>query len=698
MTPDLSKAIALHRRGDLEAAGALYEAALSQAPRDTQTLYLIGLCRFDMGDLDAGARHMQHLLKIKPRHAAAHHALGKALAAGGKVRRAEDQFRTALKLDPGLTDSRIELAALAVTAGRLDGAERLLGEAIERDPNDARLHTNLGDVLRRRGRGADALAAWTRALAIDPDRAEPRCNVALHLANHGRAAEAVDQLNDAIARTPDVADLHYTLGALEFYRSRYRQAVAALEEALRLRPGYRRAEVRLAQTCQNLCEWDRQADLMPAVDEEIGSALAGGNCVVTPFFSLALPIAEESRLAVAGAAARLIEASARQVRGELKFRDRRGARPRLHIGYLSSDWRDHPVGHVMYGAFERHDRSAFEITALSTGPDDGSDVLRRIRDGCDRFVDLVPQDDRTAAQTIHGLGIDILVGLQGFTGISRLGVTALRPAPVHALYMAFSGTMAAPWVDYVIADRIILPSASRRHYTEAPVYMPECFFIGNDAVPISDTVPPRESEGLPEDGVVYCSFSNGFKITREIFALWMRILHRVPGSVLWLLGGEAGMERNLRRAADDSGAGAARLVFAQRVPKADHLARLRHGDLFLDTPVYGSHVSALDALWAGLPMLTRSGDGFAARVGASFLTCLDLHEMIAHSDEEYEELAVELGLDPDRRTALRQKLAERRTTAPLFDTAAWVENVERAYRAMWDIYEAGDKPREIVLD
>ena len=696
MTIDLAKAIALHRQGDLAEAAPVYEAALRRSPRDPDILYHIGLCRLETGEWAEGARHMRALLKLEPRNGAAHHALGKALVLMGKAAAGRRHFETALECDAGLIDSRIELADLALEAGRLDRAESLYRDAVARHPSDARLWNNLGKVSRLQCRQGEARDAWMRAVALDGKLVEPRCNLALLEAREGRVGDGIAHLRDALVLNPDDAELHDHLGLLEFFRGRYEGAADALETATRLRPGFRRAEVHLAQARQYLCDWDGLDALMGAVRDEIDRAMARAPCQVSPFFALTLPVDEAARTAVAAAQARKREDAVAPLRPAMKFRFTAHEKDRLHVGYLSADWRDHPAAHLACGLFRHHDRARFEISVLSIGPDDGSDYLRRIRDGADRFVDLGAEDDRGAAHTIHRLGVDILLDVQGFMGAARPDILALRPSPIQVSYLTHLGSMGAGWLDYMIVDRVMVRPEDRAHYTEALVYMPHCYQVNDDEARIADPPPPRAAEGLPEDGMVYCAILGGHKITREIFAVWMRILKRAPGSVLWLAGGKR-LGDNLRRAARDHGVDDGRLVFAGRVPdKADHLARLRLADLFLDAPIYGAHSSAVDCLWAGVPVLTRPGPVFSSRGAATLLTTLGLDELIADTFEDYEDIAVALGHDGEARRTLRERVAQRRGAAPLYGTADWVRDVERSYEEMWSIHCRGEAPRDIV--
>ena len=689
--------MALHRARRHGEAERAYAALLAARPDDPQLLYLIGLVRLEQGRLEAGAADMRRLVRLRPQNAAAHHALGKALATMGRAAPAERHLARALALEPGRVDSRLELGLLMCDSGRAEAAERLLRDGLAATPGNARLWTNLGEAMRRQRRETEAFEAWSRALALDPSLVEARINAALAVAQGGRASEAAEMLRTATRHNVDSPDLWYMLGNLESYLGRHEEAVAAFNRALALRPAFRRALVRRAEAAQYLCDWDAEDAAGPALEAEIAGARAGGACLVSPFFAFSLPTSEADRRTIAEAAAREREAQIAPLRKGLGLRHRRPAKDRLHVAYLSPDWRNHPNAHAMCDVFRLHDRSRFEITALSTGPDDGSEFRRAVEQGAERFVDLTRTSNRDAAQAIHDLGVDILVDVQGYTGLARPDIMALRPAPVQVLYQAYCGTMGSPSIDYLVADRTVVPDASRAHYSEALVMMPDCYMVGNGFMRVSPRTFGRADEGLPETGVVFCSFCGGFKITRDIFTRWMRVLGAVPGSVLWLLGGPERMKANLRAAASAAGVEPDRLVFATRRPKDEHLARHRLADLFLDTPLYCAHVSGMDALFVGVPILTRYGDVFTGRVSSSCLRVLGMDELITPDFDAYERLAVALGNDPTRLAALKDRLGRAVATGPLFDTARWVRHIERAWQMIRDHRLAGEKPADITV-
>jgi predicted O-linked N-acetylglucosamine transferase (SPINDLY family) len=354
---------------------------------------------------------------------------------------------------------------------------------------------------------------------------------------------------------------------------------------------------------------------------------------------------------------------------------------RLRIGYLSADLHEHPTSQLLVGALEHHDRARYEVHAYALDSDDGTAHRARLVAAFEHFHDVRALAHDALARQIAADGIDVLVDLQGYTAESRPQVAALRPAPVQVNYLGYPGTMGAAFVDFILADATLVPPGDEQWYGETVIRLPDTYQANDDRQAIAERAFARSELGLPEDGAVFASFNAHFKIERETFAAWMRILAAVPGSVLWLLGGPG--EAALRAAADRSGIEPARIVFATRMRKPEHLARHRAADLFLDTYTYNAHTTASDALWAGLPVLTRPADGFAGRVAASLLRAIGLPELVAPDLDAYERTAVELARDPAALAALRAKLAAHRSSLPLFDTARFTRNLEAAFDEMW---------------
>jgi predicted O-linked N-acetylglucosamine transferase (SPINDLY family) len=352
----------------------------------------------------------------------------------------------------------------------------------------------------------------------------------------------------------------------------------------------------------------------------------------------------------------------------------------------------------MAGVFECHDRKSFEVSAVSFGRDDNSEMRARLRGAFETFIDIGDRNDAEAAALLRRMEIEIAVDLKGYTQDSRPGILGHRPAPVQAQYLGFPGTMGIEFIDYILADRVVIPDEQRIQYSEKVVYLPDSYQCNDSKRAILDVAPGRAAARLPEKGFVFCSFNNSYKITPEMFDVWMRLLHAIEGSVLWLLDDNRAALDNLKREAELRGLSSSRLIFAPRIAMQEHLARLRLADLFLDTLPCNAHTTASDALWAGLPVLTCAGETFAGRVAASLLHAVGLPELVTHSLAEYEALGLKLARDPASLRALKAKLANNRDTYPLFDTVRFTKHLEAAYRTMWERAACGEKPAAFAVE
>jgi predicted O-linked N-acetylglucosamine transferase (SPINDLY family) len=363
---------------------------------------------------------------------------------------------------------------------------------------------------------------------------------------------------------------------------------------------------------------------------------------------------------------------------------------KLRVAYLSADLHRHATTFLMAELFERHDRSRFEIIGVSFGMDDRSEIRKRLVAAFDQFHDVRRRTDEEIARLVHELQSDIAVNLKGYTQDARPNILAHRPAPIQVSFLGYPGTMGASFIDYIIADQVVAPFEHEQFYTEKIIHLPDCYQVNDSKRKISKRTPTRREIGLPERGFVFCCFNNNWKITPEVFDVWMYLLRQVEGSVLWLLRDNASAETNLRNEARARGIDPSRLIFAGRLPMEEHLARHRLADLFLDTLPYNAHTTASDALWTGLPVLTCMGKSFAGRVAGSLLHAVGLPELVTSDLGAYQALALKLVTEPDVLTSMRKKLEENRLTAPLFDTDRFRQNIESAYTQMWEIWQRGE--------
>jgi len=692
-TPDplLERAMTLHRAGQRTEAEPLYRQAVARHANDARYHYLLGLCLLELGRLPAGAEAMAEAVRLAPQNANANYALGRALAGQpGAETRAAQHLAKAIERAPTMPEAYLELGSLLSRAGRIKPAIECLRTGLERVPNHPGLQVNYANLLYQAGRRDEAVALWRSALEREPNLAAARAGLGIDRRNRGDMAGAEEEFRRAVGAWPRNAECRFNLGAILRHRGNFAGAIDELKKALAVDPDFGRAALELARCYQSVCAWEDLAKLGPALERDFAAAEAGKPARMSPFFALSIDTTEARRLAVARARAEQTRARAELEWPAPPIGHRIEMRDRIRIGYLSSDFRDHAVGHLFADLFQHHDRARFQVTAYSVGPDDGSAYRARFERSFERFADLRGENNAGAARRIHEDGTDILVDMNGATALARFEISAMRPAPVQVSYVGFPGSTGAAFIDYALTDRIVTPPGSEAHYAEAFCYLPDCYMPNPAWPPERGAATTRAAEGLPPDELVFCCLGAHYKIERASFERWMALLKRVPRSVLWLLGGSPEGEWRLLDAAEAQGVMAKRLLFAPRRSKPEHLARLALADLMLDTFTYGGHTTVSDALAVGVPVVTRRGDSFAGRVGASMLTAVGLPELVADTAEAYEALAGRLASDPAELAAIKAKLAARLPTASPFDPKRLARHLERGYAEMWRRRVAGE--------
>ncbi len=530
-------------------------------------------------------------------------------------------------------------------------------------------------------------------MSRDPGYAGAASNLGMVLAGQARMDEAVDALRRAVGIDPRHAGARTNLAAILRQGGAIPEAVEHLREALALDPGNRTARANLIRPLMELCDWDAVASVVATLREECAAGLEDWADAIAPFESQVLPFTPEFQLRVGQHySARYALEAEQGPRIPHRPATPADAGRRLRIGYLSSDFHEHATAHLSAGLYEAHDRKQFEILAYSIGRGEAGEYRQRIVSGCDAFHDVAGLPAGDIAQQIARDGVDILVDMAGFAGGGRPQIPALRPAPLQVSFLGYPGTMGADFMDYLVADHVVVPEDQECWYAEKLVFMPGSYQVNDGGQAIAGTTPTRASLGLPDEAFVFCCFNQLYKMEPETFGAWMRILKAVPGSVLWLQAGHPAAEQRLRLVAVATGVDPARLVFAPYARKPEHLARHAHAGLFLDTHAVNAHTTASDALWAGVPLLTWPGDTFSSRVAASILHAIGLAECVMPDLPAYEARAIALARDPQALETLRRRLNENRLTQPLFDTKTYVKALEAAYRRMWTDHCRGLAP------
>lgn len=677
--------IAYFEQAEYEKAAACYERALQINPAFSEAHNNRGNVLLKLNRAGEALAHYERAMALKPALVSHGNALQQLKLYGAAV----ESYERALAAEPNNPEALSNCASALLSLKRPEEALQLCERAIQLKADFPEAYNNLGGALRRLGRYAEAAAAIETALRFRPDYAAAYSNMANILLGNHQVQEAVGYCDKAIALDPQLAEAYDQRGGALNKLGRPEEAIASFLRLLELAPDFNFARGALASARMACCDWTEYE----AARERIVAGVGAGKAVIQPFTLLALDDSPELHLK----AARILAAEQMPPSSRLSWSGRKYRHDRIRIAYLSGDYHQHATSLLMAGLFETHDDTRFETTAISFGPNDNGPMRQRLQRAFDRFVDVRNESDAQVASLMQSLEIDIAVDLKGYTGDSRPAILARRPAPIQVNYLGYPGTMGLEQIDYLLADRIVLPPELHAHCTEAVVYLPDCYQVTDSTRAIADDTPTRAAAGLPESAFVFCCFNNNYKLAPDIFSIWMRLLQRVPDSVLWLLGDNPAAIRNLRAEAERRGVSSERLVFAPRLGSEEHLARHRQADLFLDTLPYNAHTTTSDALWAGLPVLTCLGRAFPGRVAASLLQAVGLPELVTRTPDEYEQQAFELATQPARLRELRVRLAHNRMTRPLFNTARFCRHLESAYTTMWQRYQSGLAPESFAV-
>jgi protein O-GlcNAc transferase len=685
-----NRGVVLERLNRLDAAWASYNQAIALNPDDALAYYNRGAVLRELERSEEALASYNQAIAVRRDYAEAYCNRGILLQELKRWDAALASYNQGIEINSGFFQAYFNRGTLLQERRQWGAALASYDQAIEINPDYADAYCGCGVLLTELKQWNAALAGLDRAIALKPDFAEAYCNRGKLFAELMRNGAALANFDRAVELKPDYADAYYSRANVLVRMKQFVPAIANYDQAIGLKPDFRFLRGTRRHAKMQVCDWsDLESDV-----ERLVADIEADVPVSPPFQILALL----DRAPLHHKAAQIWVREEYPMDGALPTLSKNPARERIRIGYFSADFYDHPVAVLMAELFETHDRSKYEVTGFSFGPDTQDNLRKRMEQAFDRFIDVRGKSDQDIALLARSLSIDIAVDLGGYTGNSRTRIFALRAAPIQINYLGYPGTMGAEYMDYLIGDRTVVPEAQQRHYTEKIVYLPNSYLPHDSGRTISDTVFTREELGLPPTGFVFCCFNNNYKITPSTFDSWMRILSRIENSVLWLSQNNPTAASNLRREASRRGVNAERLIFAARMASLpEHLARHRVADLFLDTRPYNAHATAIDALWAGLPVLTCIGEGFAGRVTASLLKAIELPELITSTAEQYEDLAVQLAANPQRLAEIRQKLAENRLKKPLFDTRSFTKHLEAAYTKIQERYQAGLSPEHIYV-
>ena len=689
----LNKAIDLHRSGKLSEAAQIYEKIIERYPHHGDALHLLGLTAYQSGKYEKAVDLISKAIGILPDNPIFHTNLGIVHQSRNRYEDARVCYDKAFEIKPDHAEAIFHTGNIWLSQGNPEKAIEYYQKTIAIQPEYADAHNNMGNALKDLGQTDRALECYQQVLKLRPKSPEAHNNMGNILKEKGELDRSIACYLEALKLNSNYAQAYYNLGFAYKEKGDLDQAVVHYCKALDLKPDYDKACSSLVHQWQHLCQWQDLPEMAARLDSFTKESLAKGiRPSETPFENITRhdDVALNQRLAVSWS--HHIAASVQHMKKNLHFRFERKSKDKLTIGYLSNDYYNHPTAHLMLSLFGLHNREKFRVFCYSYGKDDQSFYRKKIEQDCDKFTDIRDFSHADAAKAIYNDNVDILVDLKGHTTDNRLEICALRPAPIQLTYLGFPGTTGADFFDYMITDHMVTPEEHIPYYTENPVFMPNCYQINDHQQPVSERDWKRSDFGLPEKSFVFCSFNISYKIDPQMFDVWMRILHQVPDSVLWLLHRNETVDNNLKNEAKKRGISARRILFAQPFLKNEHLKRMKLANLALDTRIVNGHTTTSDALWAGVPVIALQGRHFASRVSSSILTAMDLPELITKNLEEYESFAVRLAHNSEELTNIREKIAQNRADKSLFDTPGFVKDLEKAYEKMHQLWLSGEKP------
>lgn len=708
--------------GDHEMGIKSFLKAIALEPSDAKSHLCLGATQQRLAAHSEAIRSFRRAVELGAESAAAFNNLGLSYWSIGQYEDSLSCYERAIQINPEFVDAIANRANVLARLGRNEEALESYEEALILDPGFAEVYCNLGALMQQTEDLSRSLQYYDKAIALNPTYAEAHCNRGVVLQKMRRLDEALEAYDHAILLRKEYAEGYSNRGTAYQELHRYKDALRDFERAIELKPDWAVAYNNCGTVLQRLQQYERAAECyqralqndpkypyLPGLflhmkqflcdwegfEEKFADLVAGieaGEKVALPFQMLSLT---DSSSLQRRAAEIYVENRYRTNALTSCFRSRRSRR--IRIAYFSADFHQHATCYLAAELFARHNRDKFEIFGFSLGPDYQDAMRQRVVSSMDHFFDVRQMSDEEIATLCHEKEIDLAVDLNGFTSNSRLSLFAERVAPIQVSYLGYPGTLAVDFIDYLVADPIVLPETCREHYSEKILYLPDSYQVNDSTREIALDPLTRTDAGLPDDAFVFCCFNNNYKILPEVFSSWMRLLMKVEGSVLWLLEDNVWARKNLCREAERRGIDSSRLVFAPRLSNAEHLGRHQLADLFLDTWPYNAHTTASDALWSGLPVLTRVGKSFASRVAASLLEAVGLSELITDSLEAYENLALALASDSSRLRNLKSTLLQNKRTAPLFDSARFTAHLEGAYLAAYERHRAGLSPETIRI-
>lgn len=596
----------------------------------------------------------------------------------GQVKKAKDICLEILEDEPKNFDILHLLGIISFQLKDYKKSSELISEAIKINSKDAEAYNNMGIVSKKLNQFNIAYNNFCSAIKLKPDYAEAHNSCGVILKELEKEENAIKSFKLAIKFEKNYAEAYYNLGHIFFERKKYNEALQNFYQSYKINPKLNYLLSSIIFTKHRICEWNSfDKDLL-----DLENVILNEKKKINPF--LTLSFYESPQLQKTSA--EIFVKNEYDVQNTQNYKFHNQTKKKIRIAYYSADFRNHPMSYLLANLYELHDKNKYEVIGISFGPYKDDEMRKRVSNAFDKFYDLRLKTEDEIVKFSRELKIDIAIDLMCFTKYHKFGIFVKRCAPIQVNYLGYPGTSGTNYLDYIIADKILIPKESQKYYSEKIVYLPDTYQANDSTKKISDKIFTREELGLPKDGFVFCCFNNNYKITPQVFNVWMRLLKRVENSVLWILSENINISKNLKKEATLRGIDFNRIVFAERIKMNEHLARQKVADLFIDTFPYTGHTTVSDALWVGLPVLTRIGKSFASRVSSSLLNAIGLSVLVTNSEKEYEDLAIELATNSLKLEEIRNKLKNNKNTKPLFNTQIFARNIEKTYSLMYERY------------
>jgi len=682
--------VVLQEKGDLDESIKCFNKAMFLKPNYSQAYNNAGIVYQKKGKLSLAAKYTKKAIFFNPNYVEAYNNLATINQDQGKLNQAIKYFNKAISLNPNYSEAYYNLGLAFSKLNEFDSAIQSYNKALSLKPNYPEVYNSLATIISQKGKLDEAIKLFNSAILLRPNYSEAFFNIGIVFKKQNKLNEALDSYQKAINFKPSYFESFYNIAIIFQEQGKLHKAIDYYDKALLVRPDYDKAQAQKLHQKAQMCDWKTIQK-----DKELFFKLGTNNNHIPPFTMLSFE--DEPRNHYLRSK---LYAKKKYLQKQIPFKkiNKISKNERIRIGYFSSDLQNHATMYLASKIFENYNKEKFKIYVYSFGKClENDEVREKLKNSVDVFRDVLDLSDKDIAMLARADKIDIAIDLKGYTKNSRTGIFAYRAAPIQINFLGYPGTMGANFFDYIIADLTLIPKTKKKFYSEEVIYMPHTYQPTSHSSIISNKIFTKSEMNLPKNSFVFCCFNNSYKISPNEFSIWMRILGRVENSVLWLIETNKWAKINLWNEAKSHGIASKRLIFANQIPHSDHLARLKLADLFLDTFNVNAHTTTSDALWAGIPVITKIGNGFAARVAASILGAVGLPELVVQNEKEYENLILEIANSPKKLIKIKETLSRNRLSKPLFNSEMYISHLEDAYKQVFENYLKDSKVKTIYI-